>query len=138
MRTPRQRDDSGATAVEFAIVGLVAFPLIFLAIYAGLYYFYAGLATHVARVVAHDASIPDHGQYPGLNDELTVAHNAAGKLLPDPTSVTLVPDPSPGEGNELTVTVTYDVPGISAVEGLLPFLSSSHSHITRTVTVRYE
>jgi Flp pilus assembly protein TadG len=133
----RPREDEGATALEFALVAPIVLVLVFAVIYAGMYFFYAAVADHVARVVAHDASIPNHHVYPSTDDERAVAEDAAGSLLPAPTSVALSPTPSAAEGNELTVTVTYDLPGLSAIGGLMPFLPTSGT-LTRTVTVRYE
>jgi Flp pilus assembly protein TadG len=134
---PHARKDEGAAAMEFAIVAPVVFLLIFVVIYAGVYFYYSAVADHVARAVARDAAIPSHGVYPSEGDEATLAHNIAGTLMPDPTSVTLVPTPSQSEGNELTVTVTYDVPGLATIGRLLPFLPASGA-MTRSVTVRYE
>lgn len=131
------RKDDGATAVEFALVAPVLFIFIFVVIYAGMYYFYSAVADHVARAVARDASIPSHGIYPSEADEQALAHSTAGSLLPSPTSVGLSSTPRAAEGNELTVTVTYDIPGLSTVGRLLPFLPKT-STLTRTVTVRYE
>src|SRR4051794_37986983 len=139
----RPRDDSGATAVEFAIVLPIAITFIGVALYAGMYFFYAATAGHVARIVARDASIPSHGVYPSTADELRVAHDAvthdgAEALLPDPTSIRLTPQPAVGEGNELTVTVTYQLPGLSTVGRILPFLPHPSGTLQRSVTVRYE
>jgi Flp pilus assembly protein TadG len=133
----RFRKDEGATAVEFAIVAPVVFILLFVVIYAGMYYFYAAVADHVARAVARDASIPSHGVYPSETDESAVAQQVTGRLMPAPTSVGLSATPRAAEGNELTVTVTYDVPGLANLGRLLPFLPTSGT-LTRTVTVRYE
>lgn len=133
---PRHKDE-GATAVEFALVAPVVLLLIFVVVYAGLYFFYAAVADHIARVVAQDAALPSHGAYPSAADETAVARNAAGSLLPAPTSVNLAPTPSAAEGNELSVTVTYDIPGLATVGQLLPFLPRS-GNLSRTVTVRYE
>jgi Flp pilus assembly protein TadG len=135
MRTLRK--DEGATALEFALVAPVLFILIFVVIYAGMYYFYAAVADHVARAVARDASIPSHGVYPTEVDEKAVADSTAGTLLPSPTSVGLSSTPRAAEGDELTVTVTYDIPGLTTVGQLLRFLPKSGT-LTRTVTVRYE
>lgn len=133
----RFHKDEGATAVEFALVAPIVFLLIFIVIYVGMYYFYAALADHVARTVARDASIPSHGVYPSASNEITVANNAAQPLLPAPTNVALAPTPAPGEGNELTVTVDYDLPGLATLGRLLPFLPKS-GRLSRSVTVRYE
>lgn len=133
----RPRKDDGATAVEFALVAPIVFLLIFVVIYAGMYFFYAAVADHIAQVVARDAAVPSHGAYPSADDEDALARSKAGTLLPAPTSVDLTPTPSAAEGNELTVTVTYDIPGLSTVSQLLPFLPKSGT-LSRAVTVRYE
>ena len=133
----RLRKDDGATALEFAIVAPIVLVLIFAVIYAGMYFFYAAVADHIARVVARDAAIPSHGVYPTTAEERAVAENAAGPLLPTPTNVALAPTPAAAEGNELTVTVSYDIPGLAAIGGLMPFLPKSGA-LARTVTVRYE
>lgn len=133
----RLHKDEGATALEFALVAPILLVLMFVVVYAGIYFFYAAVADHVARAVARDASIPSHGVYPTEADEKAVAESTAGSLLPSPTSVGLSSIPRQAEGNELTVTVTYDIPGLSAVGSLLPFLPKSGA-LTRTVTVRYE
>jgi len=133
-----RRHDTGAVAVELALVLPIAITVIFSTIYGGLYFYYSAAASHIARAVARDASIPDHGQYPSAADETTFASAAAGRMLPAPTSVSLNADPEVGAGNELTVTVTYDLPALTDVASLLPFLPGSSGTMTRTVTVRYE
>lgn len=134
----RRRDDTGATAIELALVLPVAITLIFVALYVGMYYFYAASAEHVARVVGRDASIPTHHVYPSEADEQTVAENAAGYLRPHLTGVSLTPVPAVGEGNALTVTVSYTLPGLAKVGSLLPFLPHPSGDLSRSVTVRYE
>ena len=130
-------NDSGATAVEFALVAPIVFMLIFAALYGGFYYYYVAAASHVARAVARDASIPDHRVYPSSAAEMAVAEQAAGDMLPAPTTVSVVPGSTVREGNTVTVTVTYDLPGMLQIGRLLPFMPDA-SVIRRTVTVRYE
>jgi Flp pilus assembly protein TadG len=140
MRRPdrSRRSDAGATAIEFALVAPVVLLLIFAALYGAFYYFYVAAASHVARSVARDASIPEHRVYPSAADEMTVAKQAAGAMLPAPTSVSVVPVTTVHEGNAVTVTVTYDLPALMQVGRALPFLPRPGGVITRTVTVRYE
>lgn len=132
------RDEHGATAVEFALVAPIVILLIFAALYGGFYYYYTAAAAHVARAAARDAAIPDHGHYPSAADEMVVAKQAAGRMLPAPTSLTVQPNPAVGEGNEVTVTVTYQLPALVQVGKVLPFLPHPDGVVTKTVTVRYE
>lgn len=134
----RRRNDSGAAAVEFALVAPVVILLVFATLYGAVYYYYAAVAAHVARAVARDAAIPEHGVYPSTADEVTVADNASGTMMPNPTSVTVTPTPAVGEGNAVTVTVTYDLPALVRIGAVLPFLPHPDGVISRTVTVRYE
>jgi Flp pilus assembly protein TadG len=134
----RRSNESGATAVEFALVAPVVILLIFGALYGGFYYYYTAAAAHVARATARDASIPDHGRYPSAADEMAYAKQAAGRMLPNPTSVAVQAIPAVGEGNAVTVTVTYELPALVQVGKVLPFLPHPGGVITKTVTVRYE
>jgi Flp pilus assembly protein TadG len=133
-----RRNDAGATAVEFALVAPVALLLIFATLYGAFYYYYVAAAAHVARAVARDAAIPAHGAYPTSVDEVAVANQAAGAMLPAPTSVSVVPLPTAGAGNAVTVTVTYDLPALVRIGRALPFLPHPGGTVSRTVTVRYE
>lgn len=134
----RRRNDVGATAIELALVLPVALTLIVVVLYLGMYFFYAATAEHVARAVGRDASIPSHHVYPSQSDEMTVAENAAWGLKMKPTAISLTPVPAVGEGNALTVTVTYRLPGLAKVGQLLPFLPHPSGELSRSVTVRYE
>lgn len=134
----RRHSEEGATALEFAVILLIVVTTVFSAIYAATYYFYSAAASHVARAVARDASLPEGGGYPTVGDERRVADHAAGRLLPSPTSVALNPHPNAAEGNLLTVTVTYNVPGLRTMGALFPFLPHKDGKLTKTVTVRYE
>jgi Flp pilus assembly protein TadG len=134
----RRRNDAGAAAVEFALIAPVVILLVFGTLYGAIYCYYSAVATHVARAVARDAAIPDHGVYPSTADEVTVADDVTGTMMPSPTSVTVVPTPAVGEGNAVTVTVTYDLPALVRIGAVFPFLPQPDGVISRTVTVRYE
>ena len=134
----RRTDDSGATAVEFALVAPIVFLLIFGALYGAVYAYYSAVAAHVARAVARDAAIPEHGVYPSTADEVTVADHATGTMMPNPTSVSVTPTPAVGEGNAVTVTVTYELPALVQIGRVFPFAPQPSGVLSRTVTVRYE
>jgi len=137
-RDDQDADDAGATAIEFALVAPVVILLVFTALYGAVYAYYSAVAAHVARAVSRDASIPDHGVYPSAANEVTVANNASGTMMPNATSVTVTPTPAVGEGNAVAVTVTYDLPALARIGAVLPFAPQPPSTISRTVTVRYE
>jgi Flp pilus assembly protein TadG len=138
-RAATRKKDEGATAVEFALILPVFVTTVFFAIYGGLYFYYGAMADHVARTVAREVSIPigqTGSAYPDA-DPATVtadAKDAAGTLIPTPTTVTTSSLPSsstPDEGDMVTVTVTYKLP----VLDLLPGFGSADT-ITRSASER--
>lgn len=144
MRHPSHwsRDD-GATAVEFALVFPVLAAIVLMTIYGALYVFYAAVAEHVARVAVRDASLPVAGTstYPTPTDVAATAANTGGSLIPNPTSITIASNPAnnpPLEGDEVTVTVTYDLPAVAAVAKALWFIPAPPTSITRMASARRE
>jgi Flp pilus assembly protein TadG len=131
--------DEGATAVEFALVFPVVAMVCFAALYGALFFFYSAVADHVARSVARHVSIPvgqSGSAYPDATAGAiaTNAKNAAGSLLPDPTSAVSTRTPSTGspkQGDFVTVTVTYKLPLFSSLPGL-----SALDTITRSASAR--
>jgi Flp pilus assembly protein TadG len=134
-----QRRDEGTTAVEFALVLPAIVTTVFFGLYGGLYFYYGAMADHVARSVAREVSIPigqTGSAYPDA-DPATVtadAKSVAGNLMPSPTSVTTTSLPASGtpeEGDMVTVTVTYKLPGLSVIPGF-----GSIDTITRSASER--
>ena len=143
----RQRDERGATAVEFALVAPIVLMFILFTMYGGFAVFYGAVADHVARTVARQVSIPtssDGMSYPdqGSSGQATVradANKAAGTLLPNPDSVTVTSArPQAGPGDEVTVTVTYKPSALGFLKGVMWFLPGGKDQITRTATARRE
>ena len=143
--TARQRlarRDEGTTAVEFALVFPVVAMVCFAALYGALFFFYSAVADHVANSVARQVSIP-LGQtgtaYPDATPGTVAsdAARAAGSLLPNPTSVTTssLPTGTAHEGGLVTVTVTYKLPVLGTLGGLVPGLSGIET-ITSSATER--
>jgi hypothetical protein len=138
-RLERAKRDEGATALEFALVFPVVAMVCFMALYGAMFFFYGAVADHVARSVARQVSIPvgqSGSGYPdaGAGTVVTDAKNAAGGLLPDPTTAVATKAPSTGtpkQGDFVTVTVTYELPLFSSVPGL-----SSLDTITRSASAR--
>ncbi|HVU61870.1 MAG TPA: TadE/TadG family type IV pilus assembly protein [Mycobacteriales bacterium] len=140
--TARQRlarRDEGTTAVEFALVFPVVAMVCFAALYGALFFFYSAVADHVARSVARKVSIPvgqSGSAYPDATagTVMTDAKNAAGSLIPDPTSAVATKAPATGtpkQGDFVTVTVTYKLPLFSSLPGL-----SALDTITRSASER--
>jgi Flp pilus assembly protein TadG len=133
------RRDEGATALEFALVFPVVAMVCFTALYGAMFFFYSAVADHVARSVARQVSIPvgqSGSPYPDANAATVMADakNAAGALIPDPTSAVATRTPSTGtpkQGDFVTVTVTYKIPLFSSLPGL-----SSLETITRSASAR--
>jgi Flp pilus assembly protein TadG len=150
MRPPRplratadERRDSGATAVEFALILPVVISVLFFTLYGALFFYYSAVADHVARSVARQVSIPV-GQtgtaYPDATPGAvaTDAKNTGGSLIPTPTGVTTVSAPASGtpeEGDLVTVSVTYHLPVLSQLSNLIPGLSGIDT-LTRSATER--
>ncbi len=137
--------DGGAAAIEFAIVVPLVMMVVFMTLYGGLYLFYVVVADYVARATVHDAAMPtsqSYSPYPSDTAVATAAQNAAGPLLPAPTSVQVVSNPlnnPPQEGDEVTVNVTYDLPAVAAITQVMWFLPAQPpSTITRSAMARRE
>ena len=135
----KAKRDEGATALEFALVFPVVAMVCFMALYGALFFFYGAIADHVARSVARQVSIPvgqSGSAYPDATagTVVTDAKNAAGSLLPNPTSAVVTRSPSAGtpkQGDFVTVTVTYKIPLFSSLPGF-----SSLETITRSSSAR--
>ena len=143
--------ERGAVTVEFALIfPLVALVLGFL-IAAGLYELWSGMADYVARDVVRVASMPlSDGTYPQQAALQTRATNDLAGVMGAPTSLALSNDPNVpsaqwGEGDLVTVTVAFHVPGMGGLTGLvnaIPGLGGVDlqglSTVTRTASVRRE
>ena len=142
MRPHSSRDD-GATAIEVALILPVFLATVLMTLYGGLYLYYAAVAEHVARHAVRDATLPVSGTstYPTTGQVYTDAKTTGGPLIPAPTSVSLASNPSSGdprEGDEVTVTVTYQLPAVQSVANMMWFLPAPRTTVTRTATGRRE
>jgi Flp pilus assembly protein TadG len=153
----RHRDD-GAVTVEFAVVGMVALVLLFGLVLLGVHAAYSGLAEHGARKAARAAAVRSiaTGRYP-TDDEVSEAARISNGVLGTPVAVlverragsgsTSVPctvdgaggSRRCGEGDVVTVTLTYETPGLSAVGSAVPgFVGTALETITRQASARFE
>ena len=154
----RRSDDSGAVAVEFSILVPIAMLFIGFLIALGLRTLWAGLADDAARSLARYASIrTSSGNYPSRPAVITKSGTLLGGILGTPTvsltqaqtgALSYNQDSSTttgvGEGDVLTVTVTYDVPGISILADwvkripLIGFDLTGFTTVTETSSARRE
>lgn len=106
----RTRGERGASAVEFALVLPLLLGLLGMAFTGGLAFTYDALVHRGAEYAAREAAVPVglSARTYATEDEV-VAAAAAGAVLLEPTTVTVVCAPSPcREGGQVTVRVTYD------------------------------
>ena len=127
-RFRRRRDEGGAAAVEFALIMIPFFVLIFGLIEYG-WYFYVGQNTSgAASTVARKLEVGDCW---GSGQAMTYTQNQSGQVtsvVVDPAGSGSAPDP----GTSFTVTVTADAQ-------LLDFLPVPDGGIiTRVVTAQVE
>lgn len=139
----RSSRDDGATAIEVALILPVFLATVLMTFYGGLYLYYAAVAEHVARHAVRDATLPVSGTstYPSTGQVYNDAKSTGSALIPAPTSVSLASTPSSGdprEGDEVTVTVTYQLPAVQSVANMLWFLPKPRTTVTRTATGRRE
>ena len=150
MNLPARRDESGATAVEFALVLTLVVSLFGMLLLLGLRLVYAGLADHAAQVALRTAAVRTHSGYPSDRQvKAAVDDLYPNGLIVDPMTVAVTPSSqsvrsvsNTHQGETVTVTVTYDVPALTAVVSLANVIGvpglGDLSVITRTATGRFE
>lgn len=166
LRGSLRRDDGGAVTVEFALVFPLALLLIGALLSFGLRSLWQAGAGYTARDLARYASIACLGgtvnpTYPDMpltavtscsgGTPQTLAQRANGELggwIGTPTSVTSVATNGtdrPHVGDLVSVTVTYRVPGVTALTGFvnaIPGLGSLDltplATVSATATARRE
>lgn len=143
MNRRRRSDETGAAAVEFAILVPLVILLVGLLLFGGLYALYANTIDHAASEAARYASIrqgastsspfPDAAEIEAhVNDEILPA------FVPD-AHVTLTSLSSvPNEGDRVTVTVEVDdLPVLDAAAVFLRAVGlSGIDDISRTASAR--
>lgn len=121
------RRDTGASAVEFALVLPLVLGLVGLALTAGLAFSVNAMVARSAEVAARAAAVPVDGVY---RSDVTDAARE-GALLIAPTVDSLLCDPC-GEGGQVTVQVSYEWDNPAA--GLLSVASGGRFGDTFTFT----
>lgn len=148
--TSRERDESGATAVEFALV--VPLLLTFLGglMALALHVAYAGVAEHTVREGLREATTKTSLGYGQQSDVVEEINSSVPGFLPDAQEVrcfagTIAPGadvPSGSvcpelrltrQGEEVTVQVTYELPGVTGLLGLVPLVGDDLAELS-TVT----
>jgi Flp pilus assembly protein TadG len=123
----RRRDQGGAAAVEFGLIMIPFFVLVFGLIEYGWYFYVAQNTSGAASTVARKMEVGDCW---ASGQAQTFAHSQSGQV----TSVTnsLGATASPASGTAFTVTVVADAK-------LLPFLPlPDGGTVTRTVSAQVE
>lgn len=118
----RFRDDSGVSAIEFAIVAPVFFLMVFglltYAIYFGMVHSVQQLAADSARASVAGITSTERATLAQTN----VQNEIANYPLLDPNRLTVSAAPSPSDPNLFQVQLSYDASQntIFALEGLVP------------------
>jgi Flp pilus assembly protein TadG len=123
----KRRDERGASAVEFALIMIPFFVLIFGLIQYGWYFYVASNTSGAVSTVARKMEVGDCW---GSGAALAYAKNQSGQI----TGLTKSPsqDTSPTAGTSFTVTVTAG----ANILGFLPM--PSNGVVTRTVSAQVE
>ncbi|HET6815600.1 MAG TPA: TadE/TadG family type IV pilus assembly protein [Mycobacteriales bacterium] len=139
------RRDDGAAAVEFALVSVLLFLLLFGIIEFGIGFFTQQGAAAGAREAARRAVV---GKVTSCANLTTIAKNAAGSAgsFFDAVTLTTVDDNGAGNtpngtvgdvGDDVQVTIKYHV-ALPLVSALVPGVPSSLANLTQTGTARIE
>lgn len=145
-RARSQKDESGAAAVEFALVLIPFLVLVFGLIQYGLYFFGVQQGSHAANSAVRQLSV-GNCQANGalqtyLNNQLNDG-NGDAQLSPSPLGVTYVtpanvavntPLPPAAVGGTVTLRFKFTTPNLKFP--LLPYISDSS--VTREVQARIE
>jgi Flp pilus assembly protein TadG len=124
-RFRRRRDESGAAAVEFALVLIPLMVIVLGLIQYGWYFYVAQNSSSAVGTVARKLEVGDC--WSG-----SAAQTFAKAQAPQINTVSVSPGSMPSIGTNFTVTVTAD----AAIIGFLP--EPNGGAITKTVTARLE
>jgi Flp pilus assembly protein TadG len=119
-----KRSERGATAVEFALIAPLVLFLIGALLALGFYGVFNAIVQNAVREAARFAAVPVDPYadlYP--SEDAVRAHLVAEapSVMGSPSSFALrrTGGSSPGNGDIVTVTVTYRTPVLSSIKGLL-------------------
>lgn len=133
-RAARTRREEGATAVEFALVLPVFLLLVGGVLALGLRMFYSAVAEHSVRQGLREATVPQGGYSSAEEVRAAVANSAKGVLSPDAFECSGCG--SGQQGDEVTVTVTYEIEAVTAASKLMPvpFLQDAFERLATVTT----
>ena len=136
-------DDSGAAAVEFALVSLLLVTLLVGIIQFGYIFFQWVELTSAAREGARWAALRHEGGSVGTPDTTRQKVSAAAPGMSPPLTdaqISISPeDPGPDDvGTPVTVIVTHDVPLFAPLMETLFGTSSGSITLSSTATMRVE
>jgi len=128
------KDEKGQSAVEFALVAILLFLLVFGIVEFGRAWYRADLLKNAANIAARTCAVAKVQQ---------TAINAGAAAIPNysdpPTHIDVPNCATLAVGSSVTATVTE--PFITLVPGLLPMLKDTNGNditLTRTATYRLE
>ncbi len=128
-------NESGAAAIEFALVApvfvLLVFGMIAYAVFFGAAHSVQELAADAARVAV--AGINDTERKQLVTSYIT--NNGSGYIFVDPQKLTFTVGAAPADANQLAVSVSYDSTSLP-IWTLLPTYLLPDPHITRRVSIR--
>jgi Flp pilus assembly protein TadG len=134
-RTSFERDVSGASAVEFAIVVPVFLTMLFGILAYGIYFG----AVHSTSQLAADAA---RASVAGLSDteraSIATAHvhnNVPAYVLLDPERIEVTAEPLEADARQFRVSVRYDA-SLLPIWNFTPFLPLPERTIERTATIQ--
>jgi Flp pilus assembly protein TadG len=146
-----RRDDDGAAAVEFALVSILLFLLLFGIIEFGIGFFTQQGAAAAAREAARRAAVgkvTTCNVGSGTNDLLRIVRDSGGgasTFFDTPTLSTVdnngaggLPNGVVGDvGDDVKVTVKYHI-GLPFISAFVPGVPSTLANLTQTGTARIE
>lgn len=146
----RRRGDDGATTVETALVLPVALVLLAGVLLFALRATYTALADHAVAVGLRTATLRGtttyvddvtglQSRYPNQARVASVTGGLLGGLLGPPSTVQLTvrsvrTSQTKQQGDEVSLTLTYDLPAVQAAARLVPFAGDSLATGLGTVT----
>ncbi len=133
-----RRADGGAAAVEFALVSVLLFTLVFGIIQYGFYFWAAQVGTSAVRDAARYSAVGAKTCGNGTTDNelvATVRNQLGAAAVGDtPASVARAYDAPPTTGGNVTITVTFQALNIG-----LPFVPLPNGgRVTTTADARIE
>lgn len=129
----RRRNDGGASAVEFALVSLILFTLLFGIIQYGFYLWAKQAGSHAAREAARQAAVGQLADCGAFDDFITDRVGPSSTNTPN-TSRTF----AEVDDDEEKVTVTVEFNSLDLQFPFIPFIEDGKVHESAVTRVEYK